>query len=242
MQDYGLRGCALVGALVLAACSARAGDSPSDAVAGFAKARCAAFQRCDCVSESQIADCVATTRDFVDELLELYTGPIDLGCLREAEKSWEDAPCNANEFPPGFESCRVADYNEIGEPCTVESIGIMLFEHPPQCAPGLYCDGEQCLPARFAAEGEACTADVECMSTMVCVDGRCSTQRADFGEPCVSDQHCDSPLAFCDDGVCAPTLEMGEPCDNSFACGPFYFCVDGVCDLPNLRTCQPWND
>lgn len=92
------------------------------------------------------------------------------------------------------------------------------------CERGLFCDANgTCVVLRQL--GEACASTTECAWSL-CVDGVCRGPQTE-GEPCSDELTCASSLA-CVDGVCVPRAALGEPCGQR-GCAGTALCVDGAC-------------
>ena len=168
-----------------------------------------------------------------------------------------DSDCN--------QSCRACNLNGSRGVCSQVSAGVEDPVGAPACASdasqGRACDGQgKCVEAG-KANGDPCSAAVQCLSGF-CIDGVCcNTGCAGTCQACnlaaapgactalpLGQQDpdattpCAGPLQYCSAGTCAQNKKPnGVPCAVAADCGSG-FCADGVCcDGACTATCQACN-
>ncbi len=197
-------------------------------------------------------------------LWSLARGPLVFGGV--ALVAPHSSPCRERALPATGERAAVGQRCVRREFSCVDGSGCMI-DSPPRfvgsaicgqcvayartgatCAPNDLCAEGPCLNGsclRWRDQGEACTADDECVNPRQCTNRRCASEpsgRADgaaLNETCaggIAPDECGADWTLtCIDGRCVPRRDLGEGCQDESHCRAWQSCRGGRCVE---RTCH----
>lgn len=212
-----------------------------DLHAASLQARCDYLQRCGLIADHAV--CTALFRAPKDDRLR---AAIDAGKIRydgAAAKRCQEAlavrSCDqtSREVRVPFEECTrmFSGTIEVGGECAFDGECRSGSCNAPAC-PVMTCCAGVCLPTAFAALGESCANDEECVIGTFCSDSVCVvlSQR---GQPCKLDTHCDHGFACIgateqQHGACRALPLIHESC-------PYLRCAEINAFCNDSQICAP---
>ncbi len=209
------------------------GDDPPDPLAtrsGF----CAEWAKRACNDEvvdacaaKDAETCREAQVDHCESLVSTsaYNRSLARGCLDAVRSALAEGELDADgaalvlrgEGACSF-SCIEGDDGDCIEP-TIVGGGEECSDSDTLCAPGFYCDGDNCIAKRGV--GKDCSADVPCRDDLNCVGeagARVCEERAANGEACTDDIDCQSGICAQGAQICASRiiLSAAEPACELF--------------------------